>query len=228
MTASILTAIQKADTLQIPQWQPATWEDYLRYRDDSTSERMRLFFNGNYLLVDMGSEGINHARVSDLFTLLFGFWFSQFVTQTAESLGRCLLEKPNKRAASPDLVLYIGEGVPQWQEGEPRRINLTQWRVPDLVGEISDTTLATDLDEKKKLYADLEIPEYWVIDVLGRRAIAFRLQSDGKYQQCVYSVALNGLPIPLLDQTLERLSEGTNISAASWFAQQIANLTIEQ
>jgi Uma2 family endonuclease len=189
---------------------------------------MRLFFNGNYLLVDMGSEGINHARVSDLFTLLFGFWFSQFIAQTAESLGRCLLEKPNKRAAAPDLVLYIGEGVPQWQAGEPRRIDLTQWRVPDLVGEISDTTLATDLDEKKKLYADLEIPEYWVIDVLGRRAIAFRLQSDGKYQQCVYSVALNGLPIPLLDQTLERLSEGTNISAASWFAQQIANLTIEQ
>jgi Uma2 family endonuclease len=227
MTASILTAIQKADTLQVPQWQPATWEDYLRYRDDPTPERMRLFFNGNSLLVDMGSEGINHARVSDLFTLLFYIWFSQFAKQTAESLGRCLLEKPNKRAAAPDLVLYIGEGVPQWQEGEPRRIDLTQWRVPDLVGEISDTILATDLDEKKKLYADLEIPEYWVIDVLGRRAIAFRLQSDGKYQQCAYSVALNGLPIPLLDQTLERLSERTNISAASWFAQQIANLNVE-
>jgi Uma2 family endonuclease len=226
MTASILTAIQKADTLQVPQWQPATWEDYLRYRDDPTPERMRLFFNGNSLLVDMGSEGINHARVSDLFTLLFYIWFSQFAKQTAESLGRCLLEKPNKRAAAPDLVLYIGEGVPQWQEGEPRRIDLTQWRVPDLVGEISDTTLATDLDEKKKLYVDLEIPEYWVIDVLGRRAIVFRLQSDGKYQQCAYSVALNGLPIPLLDQTLERLSEGTNISAASWFAQQIANLNV--
>lgn len=227
MTASILTAIQKADTLEIPQWQPATWEDYLRYRDDPTPERMRLFFNSNSLLVDMGSEGINHARVSDWFTLLFYIWFSQFTEQTADSLGRCLLEKPNKRAASPDLVLYIGEGVPQWQPGEPRRVDLTQWRVPELVGEISDTTLATDLDEKKKLYADLEIPEYWVIDVLGRRAIAFRLQSDGKYQQCVYSVALNGLPIPLLDQTLERLGEGTNISAASWFAQQIATLSVE-
>lgn len=228
MTASILTAIQKADTLQIPQWQPATWDDYLRYRDAPTPERMRLFFNGNSLLVDMGSEGINHARVSDLFTLLFYIWFSQFAKQTAESLGRCLLEKPNKRAAAPDLVLYIGEGVPQWQAGEPRRIDLTQWRVPDLVGEISDTTLATDLDEKKKLYADLEIPEYWVIDVLGRRALAFRLQSDGKYQQCAYSVALNGLPIPLLDQTLERLVEETNISAASWFAQQIDGLNVEK
>ena len=227
MTASILTAIQEADTLQIPQWQPATWQDYLRYRDDPTPERMRLFFNGNSLLVDMGSEGINHARVSDLFTLLFGFWFSQFALKTAESLGRCLLEKPNQRAAAPDLVLYVGEGVPQSQEGEPRRIDLTQWRVPDLVGEISDTTLATDLDEKKKLYADLEIPEYWVIDVLWKRAIAFRLQPDQKNQQCVYSVALKVLPITLLDQTLERLVEGTNISAASWFAQQIAGLNVE-
>jgi Uma2 family endonuclease len=227
MTASILTAIQKANTLQIPQWQPAAWEDYLRYRDDPIPERMRLFFNGNSLLVDMGSEGINHARVSDLFTLLFYIWFSRFVAQTAESLGRCLLEKPNQRAASPDLVLYIGEGVPQWQSGEPRRIDLTQWRVPDLVGEISDTTLATDLDEKKKLYAALEIPEYWVIDVQGKRVIVFRLQADKKYQQCVYSVALKGLPIPLLDQTLERLVEETNISAASWFAQQIAGFNVE-
>jgi len=31
----------------------------------------------------------------------------------------------------------------------------------------------------------------------------------------------------VLEQTLERLSEGTNISAALWFAQQIANLKAE-
>jgi len=117
--------------------------------------------------------------------------------------------------------LYIGEGVPQWQEGEPRRINLTKWRVPYLVGEIADTTLATDLDEKKQLYAELQIPEYWVINVRGRQVMAFRLQENGKYQQCTHSVALAGLPIALLDRTLSRLSEETNISAALWFSQQI-------
>jgi Uma2 family endonuclease len=175
----------------------------------------------------MGSEGINHASIARLFAMLFAFWFTRFPDRTASDLGGCLLEKPKKQAASPDLVLYIGEGVPQWQEGELRRIDLTQWRVPDLVGEVSDTTLATDLDEKKQLYAELEIPEYWVIDVQGKRVIAFRLQLDGKYQQCADSVALNGLSISLLEQTLERLSEGTNISAASWFAQQIANLNVE-
>lgn len=227
MTASIFSAISTADTTQIPQWQPASWEDYLRNRDDPTLEKVGLFFNGHYLFVDMGNEGINHASVNNLFTMLFAFWFTRFTDRTACSLGGCLLEKPNKRAASPDLVLYIGKGAPQWQEGELRRIDLNQWRVPDLVGKISDTTLATDLDEKKQLYSDLEIPEYWVVDVLGKRVLAFRLQPDKRYQQVVQSIALEGLPITLLEQTLDQLSQGTNITAASWFAQQIANLSAE-
>ena len=224
MTASTPTGIQTAIATPFPQWQPANWEDYLAYRDAPTLERVRLFFYQGQMLIDMGSEEVNHARINELFTMLFGFWFSRFAEQTADSLGGCLLEKPNNQAASPDLVLYIGGGVPQWQPKEPRRIDLTQWRVPDLVGEVSDTTLADDLDEKKKLYAELRIPEYWVINVQGRQVIAFRLQDNGQYQQCSYSAALAGLPIDLLEQTVERLGGETNISAALWFAQQIANL----
>jgi len=217
MTTSI--PIQRA--IAAPQWQPATWEDYVTYRDGDIPERVRLFFYRGQLLIDMGSEGINHSSISDLFTMLFILWFNCFPEQTAASFGRCLIEKPRTKAAAPDLVLYIGEGVPQWQGGEPRRINLTKWRVPDLVGEIADTTLATDLDEKKQLYAELQIPEYWVINVRGRQVMAFRLQENGKYQQCTHSVALAGLPITLLARTLSRLSEETNISAALWFSQQI-------
>ena len=216
MTASTSLANTEAFDQDIFQWQPAKWEDYLHHLDTPTTERVGLYFDGNYLFIDMGSEGINHSTISDLFTVIFGLWFSIFAEETANSMGRCLMEKPGKQAASPDLVLYIGADYPQWQQGEKRRINLDQWRVPDLVGEISGTTLAMDLDEKKQLYADLEIPEYWVIDVQGVRVSAFRLQEDGRYQQIAHSVALEGLPIPLLDQTLVRLGEGTNISAASW------------
>jgi Uma2 family endonuclease len=211
----------------LPQWQPAAWEDYVAVRDLPTIDWSRIFFNCNYLLVDMGKEGINHAKFSDLLTMLFFIWFSRFTGQPAESLGRCLIEKPNTQAACPDLVLYIGEGVPYWQPGEPRRIELNKWRVPDLVGEISDTTLADDLDEKKQLYANLGIPEYWVVNVFSTQVIAFRLQENGKYQQCSESVALSGLPIALLAQTLQRLNEGTNISAATWFAQQLTSLSKE-
>lgn len=228
MTASILTVSPTTINKTLYHWEPADWEDYLVYRDDKTNNRMRLFFDLNRLLViNMGWEGINHATINELFTLIFGFWFIQKPEQIYSLLGGCLLEKPTRQAGAPDLVLYLGEDYPRWQEGEPRRIDLSRWRVPNLVGEVSDTTLATDLDENKKLYANMGIPEYWVINVRGLQVIAFQLQSNGIYQECATSLALEGLPIALLEETLARLKEGTNGSAASWFAQQIANVKIE-
>ncbi|MGB3206667.1 MAG: Uma2 family endonuclease [Crinalium sp.] len=220
LTSTIITNQKKS----FFEWKTSTWEDYLACRDNPHTEILRLFYYQNKLLVEMGTEGINHATICDLFTMLFILWFNQKPEQIFSSLGRCLLEKPPKQAAAPDLVLYLGEGFPRWQAGQRRYINLNEWRVPNLVGEIADTTLATDLDEKKHLYAELGIPEYWVIDVRGQRVFAFQLQSNGVYQECEQSLVLAGLPIDLLNQTLSRLNDGTNGSAAIWFAQQIANL----
>ncbi len=227
MTASTSIVSQKTTKI-LHHWKPATWEDYLVYRDDRTNNRMRLFFHINRLLViDMGWEGINHATINELFSTLFIQKNKKKPEQIFSSLGGCLLEKAPKQSGAPDLVLYLGDDYPRWQEGEPRRIDLNRWRVPNLIGEVSDTTLATDLDEKKKLYADMGIPEYWVIDVQGLRVFAFQLLSNGTYQQCDTSLALEGLSITLLEQTLALLKEGTNGSAAAWFAQQIANLKAE-
>lgn len=219
------TTVAPGVSLAAPQWKPATWDDYLALRDSGNLDKdMRLFFNEGYLWVDMGNEGINHARFNDLFTIVFFVWFARQAGVLVDSLSGCVLEKPNTRSAAPDKVLYVGGGSPQWEEGEPRRINLDNWRVPDLVGEIADTTLATDLDEKKQLYAGMGIPEYWVVDIKGRRVLAFRLQENGRYQQVEVSVVLSGLPISLLSQMLEQMNEGNNINAALWFSQQIANL----
>ena len=70
-----------------------------------------------------------------------------------------------------------------------------------------------------------------MVDIQGKRVLAFRLQPNGKYQQCAISeaialrarYAIGGLPIELLSQTLSRL-ESDNFAAAIWFAQQIANM----
>ena len=108
-------------------------------------------------------------------------WFGLHPEQTGSSLGRCLLEKAKGESGAPDLVLYLGDDYPQWQTGELQRVDLNRWRPPDLVGEIADTSLASDLDEKKQLYAALGISEYWVVDVRGQQVFAFQLQPDGKY-----------------------------------------------
>ncbi|WP_052050887.1 Uma2 family endonuclease [Leptolyngbya sp. KIOST-1] len=227
-----MTATSPAKTAlrNIPQnqWHRATWADYVALRDDPSPERIRLAFNEGWLWVTMGAEGISHATVSDLFTSLLFLWAIQHPDQVFSSLGRCLLEQAEVRASAPDLVLYVGPDYPQWQPGEPRRIDLNQTRLPDLVGEISDTTLASDLDEKKHLYAALGIPEYWVVDVRGQRVFAFLLQENGEYLPCETSQALADLPIALLDETLQQLAQGTNTSAAAWLSQQMAALGQKQ
>ena len=63
--------------------------------------------------------------------------------------------------------------------------------------------------------------EYWVIDVKGKRIFAFELTEDRIYKTIEVSQVLTGLPIALIEQTLERLETETNTAAANWFMQQL-------
>ena len=204
-------------------WKPATWEDYECYRDSLPDRgRHQIYFHNGYLKADdMGWEGIRHSEVRELFALILGLWFITHSDQTAKSLGGCLMEKAGRQAAAPDLVLYLGDGAPNWKSGEKRRINLDTFRVPDLVGEVSDTSLASDLNEMKSLYAALGIPEYWIINAKDYKVLAFQLQPNGQYQPIETSTVLSRLPISLLEQALNRLTEETNITAATWFMQAL-------
>jgi Uma2 family endonuclease len=204
----------------------ATWEDYLHRVENPQSELECLFFNcGVMWIEDMGNEGIKHARFNKLFTMILYSWFVKQGNVNFDLLGGCVLEKHPYQGAAPDEVLYIGEGSPPSPEVGSRRVDLNQCRVPDLVVEISDTTLSTDLDRKKQLYLALEIPEYWVVNVRGKQVIAFRL-INGEYEECIESVALTGLPIQLLEQTIDRM-DNHNGNAALWFASQIQNLSVK-
>jgi Uma2 family endonuclease len=202
-------------------WQVATWADYVALRDDVSLATTRLWFDEQWLWLEMGSEGINHAGHCDLWTMLIAFWAQRYPEPVLHSLGRCQLEKVGYKAVAPDLVVYVGEPIPRWEDGQRRFLNLDEERSPTLVGEVSDTTLATDLDEKKRLYASLAIAEYWVIDVQGSRVFGFSLTPAGTYQQIQSSQVLAGLSLDLLTQTLLRLNQGSNTAAALWFAEQI-------
>ncbi|MGF1604651.1 MAG: Uma2 family endonuclease [Thermosynechococcaceae cyanobacterium] len=198
----------------------ATWQDYIALRDDGETDWQKIAFHQGWLWADMGKERPNHASFSDLMTMMFGFWAFLNPDVTLQSYGRCLIEKQETQACAPDLVLYKGDRIP-WQLGELRRISTTRHRLPDLVGEIGNTTLSLDLDEQKRLYASLGIPEYWVIDVKGMRLFAFGLTEVSGYAPIQESQVLPGLPIALVEQTLERLATETNTAAANWLMQQL-------
>jgi Uma2 family endonuclease len=214
-------SLEKLSQPTIRQWRNVTWQDYVAVRDSDEIDWQKIAFHRGWLWVDMGKEEPNHASFSDLMTMIFGFWAFLYPDIPLQSYGRCLIERPETQACAPDLVLYKGENIPRWQPGEPRRIDLTQHCLPDLVGEIADTTLSLDLDEQKQLYASLGIAEYWVIDVKGLRLFAFGLTAADVYEPIQTSQVLAGLPIALVEQTLERLATETNTAAANWLMQQL-------
>jgi Uma2 family endonuclease len=51
-----------------------------------------------------------------------------------------------------------------------------------LVIEISDTTLRWDLTDKQTLYAEAEVPEYWMVDVVEAQLHRFWSPTNGRYR----------------------------------------------
>jgi len=74
-----------------------------------------------------------------------------------------------------------------------------------LVVEVSVSSLRRDLVRKHELYARAGIPEYWVVDVDGRRIVLHRGPHEGAYErvtelrsgELLRSEALIGIELPL-------------------------------
>jgi Uma2 family endonuclease len=90
------------------------------------------------------------------------------------------------------------------------------------VGEIADTTLASDLDEMKRIYEAIGVPEYWVIDIQGKRVLMFALEGP-RYQQIQSSSLMAGLTVDMLDEVLGRWGQEEGIDEiGNWFMEKIA------
>ncbi|MEN9258846.1 MAG: Uma2 family endonuclease [Gloeomargarita sp. SRBZ-1_bins_9] len=215
-----MVSVEVKQELAYARWESATWADYQRLRDDPTIERVQLFFAHNRLLVEnMGWEGILHSEIRELLSAVLTLWLLRHPDMKSKLLGSCLMEREGLQAAAPDIALYMGECLPQYQAS--RRVDLNQCPPPALVVEVADTTLDSDLDQKKHLYAALGVPEYWVIDAQGGRVFMFTL-AEGSYQRVESSATLPGVTAALLEATIAQAQSGTNIAAAAWFAQQLS------
>jgi Uma2 family endonuclease len=76
-----------------------------------------------------------------------------------------------------------------------------------LLMEISFSTLDYDLEEKKKIYADSGISEYWVLDLKNEQLIVFRQPLGGDYQQKIELTkgAINPLAFPEIKLKVRQL-----------------------
>jgi Uma2 family endonuclease len=125
-------------------------------------------------LINKSPKYLRHARgVQRLFRALVEIFGWDFVL-TGPSVD-VAAEDHRTSEPEPDVVV-LNRSASEIPGNEPEPPDIA------LVVEVSDTTLHHDLTTKAALYARAGIPDYWVLDLNGRRLVVHREPARGVYK----------------------------------------------
>ena len=134
-------------------------------------------------------------------------------------MDNCTFRKASVQECQPDVSYYIGDNAQVIPWGTTI-VHLDHYPPPDLVIEVANASLADDIGQKRLLYEDLRVAEYWVVDVQNIRVIAFAILADGGSQRITQSQALPGLAISLLEEALRRSRQVDQTQVGAWLLAQ--------
>ncbi len=98
-------------------------------------------------------------------------------------------------------------------------IDLAIYPPPNLVIEVSHSSLADDKGEKRLLYESLGVQEYWIVDVQLVQILAFEVQNRGS-RRIDQSYVLPGLDMGLLEEALRRSRQMNHGKVSAWLLSQ--------
>ena len=137
-------------------------------------EEAELFTEGRYELVDgevlriMANEPHMLVNSTLLFLMgdIFGRQYVRIGSLTADEYNE---PQPDVAVTRGTTTAYLTKGIPSGSEFR-------------LVVEVSDSTLWRDKGVKAKLYAAAGVPEYWVVNLIGRTVIVHRNPVGEEYR----------------------------------------------
>lgn len=121
-------------------------------------------------IVEMSPEGEPHAYSSH-----------EAANYLSDLLGKRVairqakpITLPNRSEPEPDIAIVQRLGR-EYLEHHPYPKNIF-WLI-----EYSNSSLSQDVETKSRIYAEVEIPEYWVVNLRRKQLIVFRDPQDGDY-----------------------------------------------
>lgn len=121
-------------------------------------------------IIEMSPEGEPHAY----FSSEAGEYLIRLLGDRATVRISKPITLPNDSEPEPDLAIVQRLGR-EYLEHHPYPENVF-WLI-----EYSDSSLDKDLEIKSKVYAEVEIPEYWVVNLKKRQLVVFRDFQAGEY-----------------------------------------------
>ncbi|VEP15812.1 conserved hypothetical protein [Hyella patelloides LEGE 07179] len=155
-------------------WVSATWDEYLKEIQNPIYKKAKgYYYNSEYRIEMTGGNadgqsaystpvltpiGNDHSRDHSTITHAV-YLFATFKNIPLNIQDNCSYRKPNVIELQPDLSCYVGDNADVIPYGTGI-VDLSQYPAPNLVIEVSNTSLSDDLGKKRLLYEDLGITEY--------------------------------------------------------------------
>jgi Uma2 family endonuclease len=198
-------------------WVNATWNEYLKAISDPAYAKAKGYYHNGRMRLEMSPLGNPHSR--DHFIVIAAIaLFAGIRNIDLDGHDNCTYRKTGYEEVQPDASFYLGtnaETIP-W---EATIIDLDIYPPPDLVIEVAYSSLSDDKGEKRLLYEDLGVREYWIIDVPNAQIIAFAIQDRGSHR-IFHSQVLAGSEISLLEEALRRSREMNHGKVSAWLLSQ--------
>jgi Uma2 family endonuclease len=199
-------------------WLPATWEEFVTLADDPAFAKLKGYYYLGNMRFEPMSTGSDHSNDHVLIIFAISF-FAAYNRIPMTAKDGCSYRKVGVDEFQPDASYYVGENADAIPWGT-RVINLEQYPLPDLVIEVSDTSLADDLGAKRFQYEGLRISEYWIVNVQAMQIFAFAVARDGTIRHIRESQVLPGLKLEILEQALQRSRQENQSATTAWLMEQ--------
>ncbi len=198
-------------------WIVGAWDDFCQILDQPEHEKTKGYYFKGHMRLEMPPVSYDHAENDGLISLVVNL-LGMTQAIPLRVLANCTFRKPNIAGGQPDISVYLGNQVNAIPHGTGI-VDLNQFPPPNLVIEISKTSILDDLGTKRALYESLGVAEYWVVDVQTLEIFAYKIANQGSWAITTSDV-LPGLSIELLAEALRRNRETDHSQVGAWLLQQ--------
>jgi Uma2 family endonuclease len=209
----VITRIQLQEKLKTNTWTKADWENYITTIDSPEHEKHQGYYYNGYMRIENMPTGADHASDNGLIYLAITL-FCMVRGIPLQGLIGCSYRKTGIRECQPDISYYIGDRANLSPTGKSV-VNLDEQAIPNLVIEISNTTLEDDLGAKRLLYEEMGVAEYWVVDVQNSQVYAFTTIDRGS-KRIDTSLVLPELSIATITEALNLSKEQDQSQIGQW------------
>jgi Uma2 family endonuclease len=198
-------------------WMIASWDDYVRILEDSLYEKAKGYYYKEHMRLEMLPVSFDHGN--DHVVIIFAVnLFTAIMGIPATGLDTTTFRKTGMWDCQPDVSYYLGSGAKAIPIGTGI-VTLDRYPAPNLVIEVSKSSLLDDVGAKRSLYEELGVAEYWVVDVQNAQILAYAMADQGS-KRIQVSLVLPGLAISVLEEALRRSRETDQSQVGNWLLTQ--------